>query len=86
MGGLLPSGLYAGVARSVVEGWRAEVMTALQNLAAGKQVQTASYAQGASGSQSVTYVAPTVEGLRARLIELNTALGYSGRRAIGLRF
>lgn len=84
---VLTSGLYAGVERSVVEGWRLDTLNALQALATGKLVQTASYSQGSSGSQSVSNMPTTEEGLRRRLLELNTVLGLgSGRRAIRVRF
>lgn len=84
---VLTSGLYAGVERSVVEGWRLEALAALQAFSTNKMVQTASYAQGSSGSQSVSYLPTTLDALRARVLELNTALGYGrGRRAIRARF
>lgn len=63
----------------------AAAQAALDQLLRGARVATAAYGEG-SGTRSVTYAKTDVGALRNYIDDLQSQLGYRGRRAIGVRF
>lgn len=78
---------FVGVDQATLQQWLTDAQNAQQQLVLGRNVQVASYAQGA-GTKSITYTPADLPALTQRINKLAQALGLvqCARRAIGFRF
>lgn len=77
--------IFSGISRTDLQAHLTAIQTAYLELSSGKQVATATYAQG-DGNRSVTYRATDIGALTMLIKQLQQELGIITRARRPLRF
>ncbi|SHJ68851.1 gpW protein [Roseomonas rosea] len=78
-------GVFAGMSRAALEGYRTRLQEALLTFGLGEKTVTVSYTQG-TGARSVTFSATDEEKIRGIIRQINAALGIRrGARSVVFR-
>ncbi|MFH5923835.1 gpW family protein [Roseomonas xinghualingensis] len=85
MSDIIQVGVFAGMSRGALEGYRAQLQAALIELGTGQKAVTVAYSQG-TGARNVTFAPTDDEKIRGLIRQINAALGISrGARSVVFR-
>ncbi|WP_338662618.1 gpW family head-tail joining protein [Pararoseomonas sp. SCSIO 73927] len=85
MSDIIQVGVFAGMSRGALEGYRAQLQGALIELGAGQKAVAVSYTAG-TGARSVTFTPTDDEKIRGLIRQINAALGIRrGARSVVFR-